>query len=42
MRKTTGCVERENGMRYKYILLDLDGTVTNPEEGITKSFAYAL
>ena len=29
-------------MKYKYILFDLDGTVTNPEEGITKSFAYAL
>ncbi|MCH5272252.1 MAG: HAD hydrolase-like protein [Lachnospiraceae bacterium] len=29
-------------MRYRYILFDLDGTVTNPKEGITKSFAYAL
>lgn len=29
-------------MKYRYILFDLDGTVTNPEEGITKSFAYAL
>lgn len=29
-------------MKYQYILLDLDGTVTNPKEGITKSFAYAL
>ena len=29
-------------MKYQYILFDLDGTVTNPEEGITKSFAYAL
>lgn len=29
-------------MKYKYILFDLDGTLTNPEEGITKSFAYAL
>lgn len=26
----------------KYILLDLDGTVTNPAEGITKCFEYAL
>ncbi|MGN1084900.1 MAG: HAD-IA family hydrolase [Lachnospiraceae bacterium] len=29
-------------MKYRYILFDLDGTVTNPKEGITKSFAYAL
>lgn len=27
---------------YKYILFDLDGTLTNPKEGITKSVAYAL
>lgn len=26
----------------QYILLDLDGTVTEPEEGITKSIQYAL
>ena len=25
-----------------YILLDLDGTITNPKEGITKSVQYAL
>lgn len=25
-----------------YILLDLDGTITNPAEGITKCFEYAL
>lgn len=31
-------------MEYKYInvLFDLDGTVTDPEEGITKSVQYAL
>ncbi len=29
-------------MKYRYVLLDLDGTLTNPEEGITRSFAYAL
>lgn len=29
-------------MKYRYLLFDLDGTLTNPEEGITKSFAYAL
>lgn len=26
----------------EYILMDLDGTITNPKEGITKSFQYAL
>jgi len=26
----------------KYIFLDLDGTITNPAEGITKCFEYAL
>lgn len=29
-------------MSYKYILFDLDGTLTDPAEGITKSVAYAL
>jgi len=29
-------------MQYKYILFDLDGTLTNPKTGITKSVAYAL
>ena len=27
---------------YKYILFDLDGTITDPGEGITNSVAYAL
>lgn len=27
---------------YRYILLDLDGTITDPAEGITKSVEYAL
>lgn len=27
---------------YDYILFDLDGTLTDPKEGITKSVAYAL
>lgn len=27
---------------YKYILFDLDGTLTDPEEGITKCVEYAL
>jgi phosphoglycolate phosphatase len=29
-------------MRFEYILLDLDGTLTNPVEGITKSINYAM
>ncbi|HEX3076498.1 MAG TPA: HAD hydrolase-like protein, partial [Lachnospiraceae bacterium] len=27
---------------FKYVLFDLDGTLTDPKEGITKSFQYAL
>ncbi len=27
---------------YRYLLFDLDGTLTDPFEGITKSFQYAL
>ena len=26
---------------YQYILFDLDGTLTDPREGITKSVQYA-
>ena len=29
-------------MGYQYLLFDLDGTLTDPKEGITKSFQYAL
>lgn len=29
-------------MKYKYILFDLDGTLTDPRVGITKSVQYAL
>ena len=29
-------------MNYQYILFDLDGTLTNPHSGITRSVAYAL
>ena len=29
-------------MEYRYILFDLDGTLTDPKVGITKSVAYAL
>ena len=28
--------------RFSYILFDLDGTLSDPKEGITKSFQYAL
>ena len=28
--------------KYKYLLLDLDGTVTDSMEGITRSVQYAL
>ena len=28
--------------KYKYLLFDLDGTISDPKEGITKSFQYAL
>lgn len=29
-------------MKYKYLLFDLDGTLADPAEGITRSVAYAL
>jgi len=29
-------------MKYKYVLFDLDGTITDPKEGITKSVQIAL
>lgn len=29
-------------MKYNYLLFDLDGTLTDPEEGITKCVQYAL
>jgi len=29
-------------MKFKYLLFDLDGTLTDPYEGITKSVQYAL
>jgi phosphoglycolate phosphatase len=31
-----------NGQHYKAILFDLDGTLTDPQIGITRSVAYAL
>ena len=34
--------KRRKYMRYKYILFDLDGTLTDPKTGITKSVAYSL
>ena len=27
-------------MKYKYLLFDLDGTLADPAEGITRSVAY--
>lgn len=33
---------KQGGHMYKYILFDLDGTLTNPEIGITTSVMYAL
>lgn len=35
-------VRTKEGKRMKYILMDLDGTITNPKIGITKSIQYAL
>lgn len=35
-------VQKTMNKHYKYILLDLDGTLTDPMEGITKSVQYAL
>lgn len=29
-------------MKMKYVFFDLDGTITDPKEGITKSVAYSL
>ncbi|MBQ2319037.1 MAG: HAD hydrolase-like protein, partial [Clostridia bacterium] len=29
-------------MKYKFVLFDLDGTITDPFEGITNSIIYAL
>jgi phosphoglycolate phosphatase len=28
--------------KYKHLLFDLDGTLADPSEGITKCIAYAL
>jgi phosphoglycolate phosphatase len=37
------CIEKGFKMKnYDIILFDLDGTLTDPKEGITKAFAYAL
>ena len=34
--------DKEVTMQYKNIMFDLDGTLTDPAEGITNSIAYAL
>jgi phosphoglycolate phosphatase len=35
-------MKMDNDKKIKYFFMDLDGTVTDPKEGITKSVAYAL
>ena len=35
-------MEKKKQVSIKYILFDLDGTITEPKEGITKSVQYAL
>ncbi len=35
-------IRRSFGHRFRYILIDLDGTLTEPFEGISKSIIYAL
>ena len=35
-------IKKGEKMQYKYILFDLDGTLTDPKLGITKSVAYSL
>jgi phosphoglycolate phosphatase len=32
----------EKTMRPEYIFMDLDGTISDPKEGITKAVAHAL
>ena len=34
--------EMEKTMRPEYIFMDLDGTISDPKEGITKAVAHAL
>lgn len=42
-RKNKSEIEKgQDNKMYKYILFDLDGTLTNPEIGITSSVMYAL
>lgn len=36
------CTRNGGRMKYQWYLFDLDGTLTDPKEGITKCFAYAL
>lgn len=39
---TNGKKIKGNEMKYQWYLFDLDGTLTDPKEGITKCFRYAL
>lgn len=34
--------ERGRTMRFERLLFDLDGTITDPKEGITRCVQYAL
>ena len=34
--------EMGKDMKFQYLLFDLDGTLTDPKEGITTSVQYAL
>ncbi|RVU85949.1 HAD family hydrolase [Leucothrix sargassi] len=34
--------QKEHHLKYEYLIFDLDGTLSDPQEGITKSLNYAL
>ncbi len=42
VRNLAGWQRREENMEREYVLFDLDGTLTDPMEGITKSVQHAL
>ena len=35
-------MDQKSPVKYQYLLFDLDGTLSNPKEGITRSVQYAL